>query len=142
MSEKAAKKKATRKSAAKRKTSKRKSEPTPETGTAAAPVVNAEPSPHAMVLSRYDGEMHERHAKGFSFGELAAAGLTKVAALGLGVPVDIRRRSSLDDNVGALKAWYKPAPKKAKEPEPEKAKPVKHTKKAAKKTKKSKEEKA
>jgi ribosomal protein L13E len=140
MSEKAPKKKVAKKRAAKPKAAKKKPEPKPkaesEAGEAVAPVVSAGPSPQAMVESRFKGGMVERHAKGFSFGELAAVGLTKVAALGLGVPIDVRRRSSLDDNVGALKSWYKPAPKKAKEPKPEKAKPAKRAKKTAKKTKK------
>jgi ribosomal protein L13E len=137
MSEKAAKRKPTKKVAAKRKTTKKKSEPKPEAQAteAIAPAAKLESSPQALVLSRHDGEMHERQGKGFSFGELAAVGLDKVRALGLGAPVDIRRRSTLNENVSTLRGWYKPA-KKAEEPKAEKAKPARPAKKPAKKTKK------
>jgi ribosomal protein L13E len=123
MSKKAAKKKAPAKSKKKK-----------------AEKVEAVPRETKSELSRFDGDMYERRAKGFSFGELAAAGLTFTVARVMGLPVDIRRRSSIDGNVSALKSWYVPAPKKAKEPkEPKaekKAKPAKAAKKASKKTKK------
>lgn len=128
MSERAAKKKATKK-ASKPKAARKKSEPKQEAqgAEAPAPATKLGPSPQAAVLSRHEGEMQERHSKGFSFGELAAVGLTRVLALGLGVPVDIRRRSTLEGNVSALKGWYKPAPKKERDPAPSKkaAKPAK-----------------
>lgn len=138
MSAEAPKKKAARKRAAKPKAARKKSEPKKEVEgeEASAPVLIVGASPQAMVLSRHEGDMHERHGKGFSFGELASVGLTKVSALGLGVPVDIRRRSTLEDNVSALKGWYQPPPKKTKEPKTEKPKPAKRKKKAAKKPKK------
>jgi hypothetical protein len=67
--------------------------------------------------------------------------LTLIVALSLRVPVDLRRRSALEGNIGALKGWYKPAPKKAKEPKPEKAKAEKPAKKKEKKkAKKAKKE--
>ncbi len=136
MSEEAPKKKVAKKKAAKPKATK-KSEPKEAEGAEApAPAVKLGPPPHAEVLSRYEGDMHERHGKGFSFGELASVGLNKVTALGLGVPVDIRRRSTLEGNVSALKGWYQPSPKKAKEPKAEKPKPKKARKKPAKKLKK------
>lgn len=98
------------------------------------------PVPQARVTSRHELEMHERRAKGFSFGELSAASITFTIARGLGLPVDIRRRSTLEDNVTELKGWYKPAPRKAPtEPRPEKkAKSAtkRAEKKAAKKGKK------
>lgn len=138
MSEKAAKKKATARAPSRKKTEKVES----ETGAVKTEdsAAKTAPAPEASVLSRYEGKMHERHAKGFSFGELAAAGLTLTVARRSKVPVDIRRRSSLDGNVAALKEWYVPAPKKPKEPkEPKaekKAKPAKAKKKAPKKAKK------
>ncbi len=135
MSEKAAKKKALAKEPSKKKPEKVESEAgTAKTEDRAAKMA---PAPEASVLSRYEGRMHERHAKGFSFGELAAAGLTFTIARRIGVPVDIRRRSSLDGNVATLKEWHVPAPKKPKEPkEPKVEKKAKATKKAPKKAKK------
>jgi ribosomal protein L13E len=137
MSKKAAKKKAPAKS---KKKKAEKVEAVPRETKSEEPAMKARPAPQASVLSRFDGDMYERRAKGFSFGELAAAGLTFTVARVMGLPVDIRRRSSIDGNVSALKSWYVPAPKKAKEPkEPKaekKAKPAKAAKKASKKTKK------
>jgi len=134
MSEKAAKKKAPA------KTAKKKAEPKEEqvkTEVTSHEVASMPPAPRATVLSRHEGTMHLRSAKGFSLGELAKAGIAFTVAKGLKLPLDIRRRSSLDDNVGRLKAWHKPAPKKAKEPKAEKkAKPAKKAKKAPKKVKK------
>lgn len=143
MSEEAPRKKAAKKKAAKPRATRKKSEPKQETEQteAPAPAVKLGPSPHAVVLSRYEGDMHERRGKGFSFGELASVGLNKVMALGLGVPVDIRRRSTLEGNVSALKGWYQPPLKKAKEPRAESPKPAKtkKKKKAAKKPAKKEE---
>ena len=144
MSKRAAKKKAPVKKAAKnkaRKTAPKKEETTTVQETApsesSTPASSAGPVPQATVLSRHDGTMHLRGAKGFSLGELSAAGLTFTLANGLGVPLDIRRRSSLDTNIDALKGWYKPVPKKAKAPKSEtKPKPAKRAKKAGKKSKK------
>jgi ribosomal protein L13E len=139
MSKKAAKKKAPAKKTAAKKPKAEKKEGAD--APVAAPVVKVtmEPSPVPNVLSRYDGTMHERRAKGYSQGELASVGLTKVLALSLDVPIDVRRRSTLQDNVDALKGWYKPAPKKPAAPRTDKAeKSAKPSKKSA--SKKSKKE--
>lgn len=138
MSKKAAKKKAPAKKVAAKKP--KKAEKEGEDAPAAAPVPKATmgPAPVPSVLSRYEGTMHERRAKGYSEGEIASVGLTRVLALSLNVPVDIRRRSTLQPNVDALKGWYKPALKKPSAPRAEMtekpAKPAKKT--AAKKAKK------
>jgi hypothetical protein len=58
--------------------------------------------------------MHRRQARGFSFGELGAAGVGLVFARDHEVMIDIRRRSVLDENVEGLKGWYVPPPKKPK----------------------------
>ena len=83
------------------------------------------PTPLATVLSRHEGVMQPRSAKGFSMGELNAAGIAFDVARGLKLSLDIRRRSSLDDNVGRLKAWYQPTPKKTEEPKTERKTKVK-----------------
>jgi ribosomal protein L13E len=140
MSEKPAKKKARAKPAAKKK--KKAKEEVPAEVKPEPARVEMGPAPQVRVMARHDYSTQERRGKGFSFGELSAAGLTYLVARSLKVPVDIRRRSVLDWNVGSLKGWYKPAPKKAKEPKaeeqeekPKKAK-AKPAKKKAKKTKK------
>jgi ribosomal protein L13E len=147
MSEKAAKKKKVKKTRAKPAAKKKKiahkahAKAEEEVKVESAPVVETEPSPQAVVMARHEYSSQERRGKGFSFGELSAAGLTLIVAKSLSVPVDIRRRSVLEGNVGALKGWYKPAPKKAKEPKPEKVKAEKPAKKKEKKkVKKAKKE--
>ena len=66
----------------------------------------AGPVPMPSVLSRHEGVMIERNSKGFSYGEVAGSGMTVLTAERWGVPLDIRRRSVLEDNVHALKGWY------------------------------------
>jgi len=127
-----AKKKAPAKRATKKKAAKAHVKVEETKGESVA-VVEAEPSPEAFVIARHEYSSQERRGKGFSLGELSGAGLTFIIAKSLRVPIDVRRRSVLEPNVGVLKGWYKPAPKKAKEPRAEKEKPVK---KAAKKAKK------
>jgi ribosomal protein L13E len=51
--------------------------------------------------------LHERAARGFSFGELSSAGIPLDAAKRQDLSVDIRRRSVVDQNVEALKGWFK-----------------------------------
>jgi ribosomal protein L13E len=80
------------------------------------------PPPMARVLSRHLGAMHERDAKGYSFGELETAGLNVGLAKRMNVPIDLRRRSVLEGNVAALKSLRKPEVKK---PKPVAAKPEK-----------------
>ena len=62
--------------------------------------------PGAMVMSRHGSSMVTRPGRGFSLGELSGAGLAPRLAARWGAQVDFRRRSVLDDNVNALKAWH------------------------------------
>ena len=55
--------------------------------------------------------MHERAARGFSFGELASAGVPLNAAKREGLSLDIRRRSVVEGNVEMLKGWFKSPPR-------------------------------
>lgn len=134
MSEKEVKK-APRKRAGTRKSATRKaSKKTPED---AEEVRKAEvvlgPVPVPMVLGRHEGEMHQRDARGYSFGELEAGGIGILFARDHGVMVDARRRSVLEGNVASLKGWYVPPPEMSKaetEDDAEEGKPRK--KKAAK----------
>jgi ribosomal protein L13E len=80
------------------------------------------PLPEATIASRHIDSMHERPARGFSFGELASAGVPLNAARRQGLSLDIRRRSVVDGNVEALKGWFKspnkPAAERAAQPVP------------------------
>jgi ribosomal protein L13E len=132
-----AKKKAPAKPAAKKKKAVKADAKAEETKGEPVVVTEAEPSPQATVIARHEYSSQERRGKGFSSGELSGAGLTFIIAKSLRVPIDVRRRSVLEPNVGVLKGWYKPAPKKAKEPRAEKKEQAeKPVKKAAKKAKK------
>ena len=71
------------------------------------------PPPLAMVNARHAGGMIERAARGFSLGELSASALSFERAKKWRVPLDIRRRTALDDNVTRLTSWLhvaKPKP--------------------------------
>ena len=48
-----------------------------------------------------------KQGKGFSINELKAAGVSKQQAQQAGLPVDVRRKSSHDENVEAIKAHAK-----------------------------------
>ncbi len=61
--------------------------------------------PMAMVSSRHGTDTVTRLGRGFSFGELAGAGLAPRLASKWGVSVDLRRRSVLEHNVSSLKSW-------------------------------------
>ncbi len=69
--------------------------------------VNVGPAPFAVVAARHAESLRERAARGFSFGELASAGVPIQAARREGLSVDVRRRSVLEGNVDLLKGWYK-----------------------------------
>jgi ribosomal protein L13E len=90
----------------------------------AKPIVKAEPvvlgpPPGATIASRHIDSLHERSARGFSFGELASAGVPLNAAKREGLSLDIRRRSVVEGNVEVLKGWFKsPAGKPASTGEP------------------------
>ncbi len=72
-----------------------------------AELVELGPPPEATVASRHIDSMHERPARGFSFGELASAGVPLNSAKREGLSLDVRRRSVVDGNVEALKGWFK-----------------------------------
>jgi ribosomal protein L13E len=65
------------------------------------------PPPSAMVSARHLDSMHERAARGFSFGELTSAGIAILAAKRGGLSVDVRRRTVREENVDLLKTWSK-----------------------------------
>lgn len=75
------------------------------------------PPPRAVVNSRHDGAMVEREARGFSLGELGGAGFNVHEASRLGLAMDVRRRTTLEENVESLKSWFTP-PKPAPAPKP------------------------
>jgi ribosomal protein L13E len=83
-----------------------KKEAPPKVSVKAEPVVLG-PPPEATIASRHTDTLHERSARGFSFGELASAGVPLNAAKREGVSLDIRRRSVVEGNVEALKGWFK-----------------------------------
>jgi ribosomal protein L13E len=139
MSEKAATKAPAKKAPAKKVSPKKrahkaeKKEPAADAGPAVAEKAEV-PSP--LVLARHEGEMHQRDARGYSLGELESAEIAVFVAKRMKVPIDIRRRSVLESNVGLLKSWYVPAPRKAKAAAAEEPKAEKPAKKSAKKAKK------
>lgn len=139
MSEKAPKKKSpARKSASKRKATKKPKAEKAEKEEVRVEVVPLGEVPTPMVTSRHRDLPYERQGRGFSFGELAGAGVAWQEVRRLSIPVDIRRRSTLEANVQSLKGWYKvPEKKAAKEPPAEK--PAKTTAKRAKKAASKKE---
>jgi ribosomal protein L13E len=61
--------------------------------------------PEAMVMSRHGTGMVTRHGRGFSVAELSGAGIPPRTAARWGAMIDPRRRSTLEENVTALKAW-------------------------------------
>jgi len=77
--------------------------------------VSLGPLPEATVASRHIDSMHERQARGFSFGELASAGVPLNAARREGLSLDVRRRSVVDGNVEALRGWFKGSGRSASE---------------------------
>ena len=70
-------------------------------------------------------------SRGFSLTELKKAGLTRQDAKKMGVPLDIKRKSTHNENVETLKAHAEKAKPKAKPKEP-KRKPTEKPKKKAK----------
>jgi ribosomal protein L13E len=67
------------------------------------------PPPVAMIALMHIDSSRERAARGFSFGELASAGVPLNAAKRQDLPLDIRRRSVMVRNVEMLKGWFKPS---------------------------------
>jgi ribosomal protein L13E len=72
------------------------------------------PPPMAIVATRHvdSDSLHERQARGFSFGELSSAGVPLNAAKDHDLSVDVRRRSVVDKNVETLKGWLEPVAQK------------------------------
>lgn len=70
-------------------------------------MVKLGPPPIAMVASRHIDSLHQRVARGFSFGELASAGVPLDTAKRQDLSVDVRRRSVVHENVEKLKGWFK-----------------------------------
>jgi ribosomal protein L13E len=72
------------------------------------------PAPTAMIMTRHvdSNTMHQRRARGFSFGELASAGVPPNTVKHQDISVDIRRKSVVEQNVEMLKGWYKTSTKK------------------------------
>ncbi|MEM2557615.1 MAG: ribosomal protein L13e [Candidatus Bathyarchaeia archaeon] len=62
----------------------------------------------------------KRFGKGFSVGELKAAGLSVREALALKIPVDVRRRTSHEENIRVLREYIAIVSRKEglKEPAP------------------------
>jgi len=69
-------------------------------------------------------------SRGFSLTELQKAGLTKQDAKQMGIPLDAKRKSAHDENVGALKAHAQKAKAEAKPKESETEPTAKPKKKA------------
>ena len=61
--------------------------------------------PEAAVIARHGQGEVTRRGRGFSMGELSGAAMSPHLASGWGVRLDVRRRSVLQGNVDALKAW-------------------------------------
>ena len=62
--------------------------------------------PVATVRSRHGTTMITRPGRGFSLGELSGGGVPPGLAAKWGARIDSRRRSVLEGNVSALKAWH------------------------------------
>ena len=134
MSEKGTKKvraKAPRKKAAKPKKKAKMAEQTEEekreTPTPPARVDLGE-HPLPTVESRHKFSMESRQGRGFSFGEIQSAGIPRVDVAKHRIPLDIRRRTTLDQNVQSLRNWFGQAARPSAE---HAAKPAAKRKKSA-----------
>jgi large subunit ribosomal protein L13e len=67
-----------------------------------------------MIKAVVYGKRGRRFGKGFSREELKAAGLSVKEALALKIPVDVRRRTTHDENIEALKLYLNQASEKLK----------------------------
>ena len=104
--------KSVRKSAPKRARVRRaakKEVPKPETVAKVKPkeIAPEGPVPFPVVGARHSGSIQVRKARGFSKSEMSSAGLSTISAQRWGVPVDLRRRSLLQENADKLKAWLR-----------------------------------
>jgi ribosomal protein L13E len=80
-----------------------------DTASAKASSMRFGPAPKAVVSVRHLDSLQERPARGFSLGELSSSGISRSVASHETVTIDMRRRSVVDQNVEALKAWLKAA---------------------------------
>jgi ribosomal protein L13E len=83
------------------------------------------------IITKQNGKPSQ--SRGFSLSELRAAGLNKQDARKIGIPLDVKRKSSHDQNIASLKAHANDAKARAeakpKSPEPiETVKPKKKAK--------------
>ena len=83
-----------------------------------------------IVITKQNGKQSE--GKGFSLNELAKAGLTKQDAKKIGVRLDIKRKSTHDENVETIKAHAQHAKEQAAKPEAPKTEPTEKPKKKTK----------
>ncbi|MGO8806032.1 MAG: ribosomal protein L13e [Candidatus Bathyarchaeia archaeon] len=82
------------------------------------------------VISKPNGK--KSTSRGFSLTELKTACLTKQDAKKIGIPLDLKRKSSHDENVQTLKAHATKAKAEAKPKEPKPEAAVEKPKKKAK----------
>ena len=82
------------------------------------------------VITKQNGK--QSTGRGFSLNELTKAGLTKQDAKKIGIPLDVKRKSSHDENIATLRAHAEKAKAEAK-PKAPKTEPTEKPKKKAKK---------
>lgn len=97
-----------------KKIAEKKEAPPPAKTIAKPAPLKLGPPPSAIVATRHvdSDSLHERGARGFSFGELTSAGVPLNAAKSHDLSVDVRRRSVVDKNVETLKGWLHQVAKK------------------------------
>jgi len=64
------------------------------------------------TITKQNGK--QKVGKGFSLNELKAAGVSKQLARQIGLPIDVKRKSSHDENVTTIKAHAEKAKAQAK----------------------------
>lgn len=94
------------------KTKKQKEKNERQSGTHMQMMKPLAAPPHASVESRHGQDTITRPGRGFSHGELASSGVPVGLAGKWGVPTDVRRRSTIDSNVEALRSWAASASKR------------------------------
>lgn len=69
---------------------------------------------HHIKPNIFKPDGKQRSGRGFSRDEIGKAGLNSAEAARLGLPVDSRRKTVHDENVGAVKAYVEKAKAEAK----------------------------
>jgi large subunit ribosomal protein L13e len=64
------------------------------------------------TITKQNGK--QKVGKGFSLNELKAAGVSKQQARQIGLPIDVKRKSSHDENVATIKSHAEKAKAQAK----------------------------